>query len=91
MRQAYLRTHSKCFYFKNPRFWESRDQPTPGSFPKKDPGHEFALMLATFEVNKHIKCLMTVALFVMQYDDIDLLGINIDSNLKFKKTSIGPL
>ena len=40
MRQAYLRTHPKCFYLKNPRFWESRDQPTPGSFPKKDPGYE---------------------------------------------------
>ena len=46
MRQAYLRTHPKCFYLKNPRFWESRDQPTPGSFPKKDPGYEVALAIA---------------------------------------------
>ena len=24
----------------SPRFWETRDQPIPGSFPKKDPGYE---------------------------------------------------
>ena len=26
----------------SPRFWETRDQPIPGSFPKKDPGYEVA-------------------------------------------------
>ena len=48
MRQAYLRTHPKCFYLKNPRFWESRDQPTPGSFPNKDPGYEVDYIVLSY-------------------------------------------
>ena len=31
----------------SPRFWETRDQPIPGSFPKKDPGYEVGIVRAT--------------------------------------------
>ena len=36
--------HPNRLFVLLPRFWASRDQPIPGSFPKKDPGYEVELL-----------------------------------------------
>ena len=38
--------HPKRLCVLLPRFWASRDQPIPGSFPKKDPGYEVVTVCA---------------------------------------------